>query len=124
MMIWKTVMILIGIIILCADFWAMINSKLTGMMGIGWGILSIFIIVLGAVPGLSDGNLLVYQKGYEIIFLLFAILIIGAFFVCISVSQLSMKNQELAMQVSLLNQENEKILDELEMLTGKAKTEL
>ena len=40
------------------------------------------------------------------------------------VSVLSRKNQELAMQVSLLNQENERILTELQQLTGKNKTEL
>ena len=35
-----------------------------------------------------------------------------------------MKNQELAMQVSLLNQENERILEELCKLTGKSRREL
>ena len=40
------------------------------------------------------------------------------------VSPLLMKNQELAMQVSLLNQENERIIKELERLTGKQARDL
>jgi hypothetical protein len=42
----------------------------------------------------------------------------------IQISSLLMKNQELAMQVSLLNQENERIIKELERLTGKQARDL
>ena len=42
----------------------------------------------------------------------------------IHISSLFMKNQELAILVSLLNQENERILRELEKLTGKNAREL
>lgn len=124
MIIWNIIMILVGIIVLLADFNTCVYRKFTELMGIGWGVFSIFLILFGAVPGLSDWSLLMGHKGALLIFILFIFMIINAFLVCIRISQLSMKNQELAMQVSLLNQENERILNELEQLTGKSKTKL
>lgn len=56
--------------------------------------------------------------------ILSAFLVLFLFKISEYVSVLSRKNQELAMQVSLLNQENERILTELQQLTGKNKTEL
>lgn len=53
--------------------------------------------------------------------ILSAFLILFLFKISEYVSVLSRKNQELAMQVSLLNQENERILTELQQLTGKTK---
>ena len=48
----------------------------------------------------------------------------GVYQMTIQISSLLMKNQELAMQVSLLNQENERIIKELEKLTGKKARDL
>lgn len=48
----------------------------------------------------------------------------GMYQMTIQISSLLMKNQELAMQVSLLNQENERIIKELERLTGKQARDL
>jgi hypothetical protein len=45
----------------------------------------------------------------------------GMFYLSQAISQLIRKNQELAMQVSLLNQENESILRELRELMAKNK---
>ena len=57
--------------------------------------------------------------------LLFGTFVVGFVFkLSSSISQISMKTQELAMQVSLLNQENERILYELEELTGKTKVDI
>ncbi len=111
-------MIGVGLVILFADFGVLVYKKFTELMGIGWAIFSIFIILFGAVPGLSDWTMLMDGTKYMGLFLIFVIIIINAFLVCILISQLSMKNQELAMQVSLLNQENEIILRELKIITG------
>lgn len=53
------------------------------------------------------------------IFVLIFFSIMGMFYLSQVISQLIRKNQELAMQVSLLNQENERILRELRDLTTK-----
>lgn len=110
-----------GLLLLIADFRSLVHRKITELMGIGWAVIALLMIIISLVPGLSDWSLLMNHSEYLAGFLMFHILIINAFFVCTQIAQLSMKNRELAMQVSLLNQENERILHELELLTGKNK---
>mgnify|MGYP000444138625 CR=1 FL=1 len=63
--------------------------------------------------------------GASLFFLITALLVLwGVYQMTIQISSLLMKNQELAILVSLLNQENERILRELEKLTGKNAREL
>ncbi len=124
MMMWKLIMIGLGILVLLADFYACVLKKLTDTMGLGWGTFGILLILLGSVPGLSDWSVLMQQNAYIAGFVVLVSVIFYAFLLCMQLSQLTMKNQELAMQVSLLNQENERILRELEKLTGKIKSEL
>ena len=52
-------------------------------------------------------------------FLVGSVVVWSGYELSIQISSLAMKTQELAMQVSLLNQENERILNELSKLTGK-----
>ncbi|MFA9462737.1 MAG: hypothetical protein ACERKN_00435 [Velocimicrobium sp.] len=124
MILWNVIMILTGSLLLLADFYAFVYKKFTEMMGLGWAAFSLFLIIVGVVQTLSGWTILIRNKEYLILYLIFLVMILGAFLVCMIVSQLAMKNQELAMQVSLLNQENERILKELERITGKTKTTL
>lgn len=48
----------------------------------------------------------------------------GCFEFSLIISKLTLRNRELAMQVSLLNQENDRILTELENMTGKSRQEI
>lgn len=74
------------------------------------------LMITGVVldPDEADGDVI-----YLLIFLLGLFLLFVVFAICKSVSVLIMKNRELAMQVSLLNQENERILHELGILKDK-----
>ena len=85
---------------------------------------ALFFILAGIIPALSfcTGTFAVFSCPAQMI--LSAFLVLFLFKISEYVSILSRKNQELAMQVSLLNQENERILTELQQLTGKNKTEL
>lgn len=82
------------------------------------------LILFGAVPGLSDWSKVVPKEACAAFLVIGGIAILGTFYLSGNVSKLLRKNQELAMQVSLLNQENERILGELEALTGKSKTRI
>ena len=82
-----------------------------------WEFLGVAAILTGAVPAFS-GWCHLLARGTAIAMFVIGILVVwGEYQLCILISALSMKNQELAMQVSLLNQENEKILKELEKIT-------
>ncbi|MEE0523826.1 MAG: hypothetical protein UC384_08475, partial [Lachnospira sp.] len=57
-------------------------------------------------------------------FVIIIVFVCIMFYITKEISVLRRKNQELAMHVSLLNQENERILKELTSITGKDKSEL
>lgn len=107
-----------GILFLFLDFRAYVRQKLTDSIGLGWMMFSIIMIIVGASSGavsMSDSHIFIW------IFLIGFILICLLFRISMVVSGLILKNQELAMQVSLLNQENERILHELGILTDEKK---
>ena len=89
---------------------------LTGSMGILWAFVSIVLILTGVVafPEKHEYNDIVF-----LVFLVCLLLLLLLFKVSKTVSVLVMKNQELAMQVSLLNQENERILHKLGILSDE-----
>ena len=99
-------MVATGIVFLLWDFYSYAKQKLNESMGMIWGFVSLALIITGAVPALS-GEVSEW-------------LLICLFIICL-MSVLTMKNQELAMQVSLLNQENEKILHQLGILKDEKK---
>lgn len=116
--IFRTLMIATGILFLLLDFGAYAKQKLNESMGLIWAIVSIALIITGAVPAFSGG---LSEWLLICLFIICLLLLFLLFKVTRAVSVLSMKNQELAMQVSLLNQENEKILHELGILSDEEK---
>lgn len=111
--------IIVGIVIMITTFLSHARKKITVNLAVVWELLGLAAILIGAVPGLSRwcGSL---GHGTAIaMFVIGCLILSGAFRICVLISLLIMKNQELAMQVSLLNQENEKILNTLRELSGK-----
>lgn len=115
------IIIVEGILLLCMDFRSYVYRKVTEGMGLGWGCFSIVLILLGAVPGLSDWCKVLPKEAYPAFILVSIVILFGAFRISCSISQLIRKNQELAMHVSLLNQENERILHDLKHLREQEK---
>ena len=111
-------MVATGIVFLLWDFYSYARQKLNESMGLIWPFVSIALIVTGAVPALSGG---VSEWLLICLFIICLLLLFLLFKVTKAVSVLTMKNQELAMQVSLLNQENEKILHRLGIVSDEKK---
>ena len=114
----RILMVATGIVFLLWDFYSYTRQKLNESMGLIWAFVSIALIVTGAVPALSGG---VSEWLLICLFIICLLLLFLLFKVTKAVSVLTMKNQELAMQVSLLNQENEKILHQLGIVTDEKK---
>ena len=114
----RTLMVATGIVFLLWDFYSYARQKLNESMGLIWAFVSIALIVTGAVPALSGG---VSEWLLICLFIICLLLLFLLFKVTKAVSVLTMKNQELAMQVSLLNQENEKILHQLGIVSDEKK---
>lgn len=120
----KFSVILVGIGIMAITFVLHAEKKLTVNLAVTWELLGIVAILSGAVPKFSGWSSRL-SLGSLVVLLITAFLVLwGVYQMTIQISSLIMKNQELAIQVSLLNQENERILQELEKLTGKSTREL
>ena len=114
----RILMVGTGILFLILAFWAYTRQKLNDSMALIWAFVSIALVITGAVPAVSkhlSESLLIFM------FIICLLLLFLLFKVSKAVSVLTMKNQELAMQASLLNQENERILHKLGILTDEKK---
>ena len=111
-----------GIGIMIVTFVLHAKKKLTVNLAVTWELLGIAAILSGAVPRFSGWSSRIGLG--SLVVLLITALLGGVYQMTIQISSLLMKNQELAILVSLLNQENERILRELEKLTGKNAREL
>ena len=116
----KTGLVITGIVIMALTFFLHAIRKMTVNLAVVWEFLGVAAILTGAVPAFS-GWCHLLARGTAIAMFVIGILVVwGGYQLCILImaEQASMRRmQELAMQVSLLNQENEKILKELEKIT-------
>ena len=112
----KTGLIIVGVMIMIMSFVFHAKRKLTVNLAVVWEFLGFALILIGAVPVFSSWCHLLAKGTVIAMFVVGALALWGSYILCILISNLSMKNQELAMQVSLLNQENELMLKEIEKL--------
>lgn len=109
-----------GIVLLIVDFISFVYQKITVGIELCWSAFAVVLILLGIVPGLSDWSKVVPIEVVPAFVLINLAVIFSFFYLSCAISQLLRKNQELAMHVSLINQENEIILQKLkESLSDK-----
>ena len=102
--------IVAGVLLMSVSFWTYSYKRIAVI----WEILGLALILTGAVPVLS-GWIHMIAPGTRFVFFAIAVLVLFlGFQSTIMISQLAMKVRELTMQVSLLNQENEHIMAELD----------
>ena len=112
----KIRLIIVGVMIMIMSFVFHAKRKLTVNLAVVWEFLGFALILIGAIPVFSSWCYLLAKGTVIAMFVIGALALWGSYILCILLSNLSMKNQELAMQVSLLNQENELMLKEIEKL--------
>lgn len=106
------IMIGMGVLLLIGSFLAYAKHRLTENFGMIWGLAALCLLIAGVVLVAAGRSLMAVAA---VVILIGIILVLCLFGFSQAISILIMKNQELAMQVSLLNQENESILQELMM---------
>ena len=119
MLVIRLFLIIVGLSFLLLTLLTFITKKISPGMGVLWVLASFVLFVMGFLPVWETWMRLVSRPVTIMVFILGLAFLIGLFLVCLSVSNLLSRNRELAMQVSLLNQENEQILKELERLGGQ-----
>ena len=117
-MILKMMLIVFGIFLLILDLFMYARQKLTDGIGLGWAIVSATFLVSGIAVS-TDAATYLWKSVVLFAFAVFVVIILFLFKISMAVSVVVVKNQELAMQVSLLNQENERILQELKGLVDE-----
>lgn len=107
--------IIVGLLVLCMSFRAYVKKKMSEKFCLYWVFAALLLVLLSVIPVWSKWSSLLASAGDGAVGVCIGVLMVvfGMFSLSCTVSQLNMRNKELAMQVSLLNQENERILQEL-----------
>ncbi len=115
----RGVIIIVGILLFWLTVLSLARRKMTETFCLLWGGISIVVILAGILlrPVLLQNY--ISTTGMVIVSLFAFGIICGAYFLSTMISELTRKNQELAIQVSLLKRENEKVIEKLEVLEGK-----
>lgn len=114
----RTGFVVAGIALLVFGFWAHAIKKLAVNYAVIWGLLGIVLTLVGAVPIFSAWTTKLGSGTGVALFCVGALVLFTEVQESIVISQLNLKNRELAMQVAMLNQENEAIKAEVERLAG------
>ena len=109
-------MIVSGVFMVMRAILSLAKRKMTEPFCLSWMFLSALMILSGALLNPSQMKRYVSTRGLILTIIIVSGVLWGLWFISTQVSILKRKNQELAMQVSLLNNDCEKILRELEKL--------
>ena len=111
--------IIVGILLFCVTLTSLAKRKMTETFCIIWGGVSFLIILAGILlrPVLLKSY--ISTAGMVILSLVGFCVICGAYFLSTMISDLTRKNRELAIQVSLLTRECEKNKERIEKLEGQ-----
>ena len=120
----RIIMVVAGCLFLILNFVTYVKKNLTEKFTWMWTFFCVVMILSGIVPGLNRWSFQFNSWGYLVLCIILVLIVQFIFIITKEIANLKKRNKELAMHVSLLNQENERILAELEKLTGKTKAEL
>ena len=92
------------------------KRKMTEPFCLAWVLLSALMILSGVLLNPSQLDRYISTRGLILIIIVVSGILWGLWFISTQVSLLKRRNQEMAMQISLLNNDCEKILKELEKM--------
>ncbi|MBR1770715.1 MAG: DUF2304 domain-containing protein [Lachnospiraceae bacterium] len=118
-MILQAIMIVLGGVLLCQTISSLARRKMTEPFCLTWGLISVIVVLAGCLLRPSGIAEYISGTGLILVVLIGFCIVYGAFFMSQIVSDLMRKNNELAIQVSLLNEERDQIYRELDVLKGQ-----
>lgn len=111
--------IVVGALLCITDFISYCKRKLLDRFAFILAVLGIALVLVGAIPALSGWLEMLAVRGGIVIVSGLVIALWIIYSMCETITDLSYKNQELAIQVSLLNCENEQNIKALGVLTDE-----
>nr|WP_296064529.1 DUF2304 domain-containing protein [uncultured Mediterraneibacter sp.] len=115
----KLIVILAGIYFIIMTLLSLAKRRMTEQFCLAWALLGVLMIVGGIVLNPDGIEKYISRTGIILIGVLIAGVLWAFWFVSKEVSILIRKNQELAMQTSLLNRDSEMLIREVERLKGE-----
>lgn len=109
----RLIMGLTGGALLVIVFMTYAKQKMAEHFAFSWAVLGVVMILISAVPALSVWSRALSGKTYAALYIVMLVVLWILFVMCQTLSEMELKMQELAMQVSLLNNENVQLLREL-----------
>lgn len=109
----RIIIIAMGIFMMGLTISSLAKRKMNESFCLAWGLISLAVILAGILLRPSEWNTYISATGLVLILIIVFVVMYAAYFMSLKISELMRKNQELAIQVSLLNQENERILKKL-----------
>lgn len=105
----QIILVLLGGVLLFVTTTSLAVKRINEPFSLVWGLVAIVIICAGILLRPAGWNKYISSIGLVLALLIVGTLLFGAFFSSCIVSQLMRKSNEMAMQISLLNQENEEL---------------
>lgn len=119
----RIIVVCTGVLLIIITLSSLARRKMTESFCLTWGLIAVIMILGGIILRPYGISGFISVTGLFMILIVGFCLIFGSFYITGKVSELARKNQELAIQVTLLNQENRMILEKLEELTQKVEME-
>ncbi len=107
-----------GLVLMVVSFLMHSYKKITVNYTVIWELLGIVLILIGCVPVFSEWTKRLASGTGLAFACVGAIFLFEEFRNSVMISQLLLKTQEMAMQVSMLNQENERLMNEIERISS------
>ena len=117
-------LVVVGGIILWMTLASLAKRKFTDQFCMLWGVLAGCMVLGGVLLSPTEITRYISGTGLLLVLIIFTGVLYMAWCFSREISSLTRKNQELAMQLSLLNQEHDRVEKLLEELTRKSGDEL
>lgn len=115
----QIIMIAAGVLIVCVILLSLANNRMTEPFVLIWGLFALVLILAGILLRPSGWDEYISPAGLILIIIMMSCAIHVIYFITCRVSELMRKTNELAIQVSLLNQEKEALQNEILDLQNK-----
>ena len=124
-MIWDSGFILrlflcaIGAVLLVDVVSSLARRKMTESFALIWGVMALLCVIAGMLVRPVLLNSYISAIGMILIMMAVLCVIVGAYFISLRISELMRKTQELSINVTLLYDENLRLMKQVEELTEK-----
>ena len=124
-MIWDSGFILrlflcaIGAVLLVNVVSSLARRKMTESFALIWGVMALLCVIAGMLVRPVLLNSYISAIGMILIMMAVLCVIVGAYFIRLRISELMRKTQELSINVTLLYDENLRLMKQVEELTDK-----